>query len=98
MIFQTRKIPAVFLQRMPVEALLRPLVSWKGMEAETSCFLIDEDTSATNFLVRDAFMQRVVSGDQEPITPFIARVRDLYKKVGISTILVAGSSGAFSCG
>ena len=67
----------------------------EGMEAETSCFLIDEDTSATNFLVRDAFMQRVVSGDQEPITPFIARVRDLYEKVGISTILVAGSSGAF---
>lgn len=67
----------------------------EGMEAETSCFLIDEDTSATNFLVRDAFMQRVVSGDQEPITPFIARVRDLYEKVGISTILVAGSSGVF---
>lgn len=67
----------------------------EGMEAETSCFLIDEDTSSTNFLVRDAFMQRVVSGDQEPITPFIARVRDLYEKVGISTILVAGSSGAF---
>lgn len=67
----------------------------EGMEAETSCFLIDEDTSATNFLVRDAFMQRVVSGNQEPITPFIARVRDLYEKVGISTILVAGSSGAF---
>ena len=67
----------------------------EGIEAETSCFLIDEDTSATNFLVRDAFMQRVVSGDQESITPFIARVRDLYEKVGISTILVAGSSGAF---
>ena len=67
----------------------------EGMEDETSCFLIDEDTSAINFLVRDAFMQRVVSGDQEPITPFIARVRDLYEKVGISTILVAGSSGAF---
>lgn len=67
----------------------------EGIEAETSCFLIDEDTSATNFLVRDAFMQRVVSGDQEPITPFIARVRDLYEKEGISTILVAGSSGAF---
>lgn len=67
----------------------------EGIEAGTSCFLIDEDTSATNFLVRDAFMQRVVSGEQEPITPFIARVRDLYEKAGISTILVAGSSGAF---
>lgn len=52
----------------------------EGIEAGTSCFLIDEDTSATNFLVRDAFMRRVVSGEQEPITPFIARVRDLYEK------------------
>lgn len=67
----------------------------EGIESETSCFLIDEDTSATNFLVRDSFMQRVVSGDQEPITPYIARIRDLYEKAGISTILVAGSSGAF---
>ena len=67
----------------------------EGIEAGTSCFLVDEDTSATNFLLRDAFMQRVVSGEQEPITPFIARVRDLYEKAGISTILVAGSSGAF---
>ena len=67
----------------------------EGIEAGTSCLLIDEDTSATNFLVRDAFMQRVVSGAQEPITPFIARVQDLYEKAGISTILVAGSSGAF---
>ncbi len=67
----------------------------EGIESGTSCFLIDEDTSATNFLVRDSFMQRVVSGDQEPITPYIARIRDLYEKAGISTILVAGSSGAF---
>ena len=67
----------------------------EGIEAETSCFLIDEDTSATNFLVRDAFMQKVVSPDKEPITPFLSRAVDLYEKAGISTILVAGSSGAF---
>ena len=67
----------------------------EGMEAGTKTFLIDEDTSATNFMVRDELMQRVIHRDKEPITPFIERVRELYKTFGISTILVAGSSGAF---
>lgn len=67
----------------------------EGIEAGCHTFLIDEDTSATNFLVRDAFMQQVVHGRKEPITPFIARVRDLYEQAGISTILAVGSSGAF---
>ena len=67
----------------------------EGIEAGSRTFLIDEDTSATNFLVRDEFMQKIVHGDKEPITPFCARVRDLYEKAGVSTILVAGSSGAF---
>ena len=67
----------------------------EGMEAGSRLFLLDEDTSATNFMMRDAFMQRVFSMDHEPITPFLARARDLYEKAGISTILVAGSSGAF---
>ena len=40
-------------------------------------------------------MQRIVSRDKEPITPFIERARDLYKQAGISTVLVAGSSGAY---
>ena len=67
----------------------------EGMEAGSHVFLLDEDTSATNFMVRDAFMQRVISREKEPITPFLERARDLYEKSGISTILVAGSSGAF---
>lgn len=67
----------------------------EGMEAGSHVFLLDEDTSATNFMVRDAFMQRVISREKEPITPFLERARDLYEKAGISTILVAGSSGAF---
>jgi predicted ABC-class ATPase len=46
-------------------------------------------------MVRDAFMQRVVSPDKEPITPFLSRARELYGQAGISTVLVAGSSGAF---
>ena len=67
----------------------------EAMEAGASAFLIDEYTSATNFMVRDELMQQVIHRDMEPITPFIARVRDLYEKAGVSTILVAGSSGAF---
>lgn len=65
------------------------------MEAGSRLFLIDEDTSATNFMVRDDFMQQVISREKEPITPFLERARDLYEQEEISTILVAGSSGAF---
>lgn len=67
----------------------------ESMEAGSSLFFIDEDTSATNFMVRDSLMQKVIGRSKEPITPFLERARDLYEKAGISTILVAGSSGAF---
>ena len=67
----------------------------ESMEVGSHLFLLDEDTSATNFMVRDAFMQQVIQREKEPITPFLERAEDLYKKAGISTILVAGSSGAF---
>ncbi|MCI8465162.1 MAG: ABC-ATPase domain-containing protein [Lachnospiraceae bacterium] len=67
----------------------------EGIEAGTKLFLIDEDTCATNFMVRDALMQRVIAPDKEPITPFLDRIRPLFSGLGISTILVVGSSGAF---
>lgn len=67
----------------------------EAMEAGTKVFLIDEDTSATNFMIRDDLMQRVVSWDAEPIIPFIDRIRELYSTYGISTILVAGSCGSY---
>ena len=67
----------------------------EAAEAGAKVLLIDEDTSATNFMVRDELMQRVISRDKEPITPFINRIRPLYERNGISTILVAGSSGDF---
>lgn len=67
----------------------------EAMEAGTGVFLIDEDTSATNFMIRDELMQRVVSREAEPITPFIDRIEELYESYGISTILVAGSSGSY---
>ena len=67
----------------------------EAMESGAKTFLVDEDTSATNFMIRDELMQRVVHRDKEPITPFIERVRALYEENGISTVLVAGSSGAY---
>ncbi len=67
----------------------------EAMESGAQVLLLDEDTSATNFMVRDRLMQQVVSREKEPITPFIERVRGLYEQQGISTILVAGSSGAY---
>ncbi len=67
----------------------------EAMEAGTSLFLMDEDTSATNFMIRDELMQRVVSDAEEPITPFISRVRELYQEAGISSVIVAGSSGSY---
>lgn len=67
----------------------------EAMEAGASAFLIDEDTSATNFMVRDSIMQQIVTKDKEPITPFISWVRALYEERGISTIIVVGSSAAY---
>ncbi|HIS25967.1 MAG TPA: ABC-ATPase domain-containing protein [Candidatus Pullilachnospira intestinigallinarum] len=67
----------------------------EAMETGSRLLLIDEDTSATNFMIRDELMQRVVHRNQEPITPFIERVQWLSRKKGISTILVAGSSGSY---
>ena len=67
----------------------------EGMEAGAKALLIDEDTSATNFMIRDELMQRVIHRDMEPITPFIDRIRELYENYGISTVIVAGSSGAY---
>lgn len=67
----------------------------EALEAGAGVLLMDEDTSATNFMVRDELMQRVIRRDMEPITPFLDRVRELYDRRGLSTILVAGSSGAY---
>lgn len=67
----------------------------EAIEAGAKVFLMDEDTSATNFMIRDELMQKVVTRDMEPIIPFIDRVTELYDEYGISTILVAGSSGSY---
>lgn len=67
----------------------------EAVEMSSRVLLIDEDTSATNFMVRDALMEEVVAAEQEPITPFVERVRALWEQAGVSSVIVVGSSGAF---
>lgn len=67
----------------------------EAIESKSKVLLIDEDTSATNFMIRDDIMQQLVVKEKEPITPFIDVAKSLYKRLGISTILVAGSCGDF---
>lgn len=67
----------------------------EAMEAGASTLLIDEDTSATNFMIRDQRMQALVHEDKEPITPFIDRIEQMKNELSISTLLVMGGSGDY---
>ncbi|HIQ06252.1 MAG TPA: ATPase, partial [Anaerolineae bacterium] len=67
----------------------------EALEAGATLLLVDEDTAATNFMIRDRRMQALVSKDREPITPFIDRVRQLYEQSHVSTVLVMGGSGDY---
>ncbi|MCW8859174.1 MAG: ABC-ATPase domain-containing protein [Deltaproteobacteria bacterium] len=67
----------------------------EALECGCRCLLIDEDTSATNFMIRDQRMQQLVPDNQEPITPLLHRVRELYETEGVSSIIVTGGSGDY---
>jgi predicted ABC-class ATPase len=67
----------------------------EALEVGARVLLIDEDTSATNFMVRDRRMQELIAKAQEPITPFIDRVRQLYTQHGVSSVLVIGGVGDY---
>jgi predicted ABC-class ATPase len=67
----------------------------EALEAGSHTLLIDEDTSATNFMIRDRRMQALVPADGEPITPFVDRARELFEEHGVSTVLVVGGSGDY---
>jgi len=67
----------------------------EALEAGATTLIVDEDTSANNFMIRDHRMQLLVAKEQEPIVPFIDRVRELYEKSGVSTVLVVGGSGDY---
>ena len=65
----------------------------EAVDSGAKLLLIDEDRSATNFMIRDRMMKELI--EKEPITPFTDRVGELYKKKGVSTILVIGGSGEY---
>lgn len=67
----------------------------EAIEAGARLLLVDEDTCATNFMVRDELMQMVISREKEPISPYIEHMRGLSREYDMSTVMVAGSSGAF---
>ncbi|MFS0752300.1 ABC-ATPase domain-containing protein [Oceanobacillus sp. 1P07AA] len=67
----------------------------EAIEVGASTLLFDEDTSATNFMIRDIRMQKLVAKNKEPITPFIHRIRQLVDELGVSVILVTGGSGDY---
>ncbi len=67
----------------------------EALEAGAGTLLIDEDTSATNFMIRDHRMQELIAAKQEPITPFVDKVRQLFDELGVSTVLVLGGSGDY---
>jgi predicted ABC-class ATPase len=65
----------------------------EALEIGTSLLLVDEDTSATNFMIRDERMRELVR--KEPISPFIDLVRPLHDSLGVSTVVVVGGVGAY---
>jgi predicted ABC-class ATPase len=67
----------------------------EAVAAGSRLLLIDEDTSATNFMIRDARMRRLVPATSEPIVPFVDRIRELHRRLGVSTVLVMGGSGDY---
>lgn len=67
----------------------------EALEVGARALLLDEDTSATNFMIRDGRMQRLVATEDEPITPFIDRARQLSEELTVSTVAVIGGSGDY---
>ena len=67
----------------------------EAIESGAEVLFMDEDTCAANFIVRDQKMQQLVKKDDEPITPFIDRVRNLFDEKNISTVLVLGGVGDY---
>ncbi len=67
----------------------------EALETGSRLLLLDEDTCATNFMIRDGLMTRLVPDEKEPITTLLRHIRTLYERFGISFVLVVGSSGDY---
>jgi predicted ABC-class ATPase len=67
----------------------------EALQGGSRLLLVDEDTSATNFMIRDQLMERLLASRQEPITPFLHRAQTLHRGAGVSSVLVIGGSGEY---
>ena len=67
----------------------------EAIEAGSTALLLDEDTSATNLLIRDSRMRELVAAEREPITPLVDRITALFRQRGVSTVMVMGGSGDY---
>ncbi|MEV5535687.1 ABC-ATPase domain-containing protein [Saccharopolyspora shandongensis] len=67
----------------------------EAVEAGAKVLLVDEDTAATNLMIRDARMQALVAKESEPLTPYVDLIRPLHAAHGVSTVLVMGGSGDY---
>jgi predicted ABC-class ATPase len=67
----------------------------ESIEAGSRLLLMDQDTCATNFMIRDDIMRRLIPDEREPITPLIDRVRQMYDDLAVSSILVVGGAGDY---
>ena len=66
----------------------------EAMEAGARTFLIDEDSSAVNFLIRDVRVRKLLGDEREPLIPLTDRIRSL-ASAGMNFILVAGACGDY---
>lgn len=66
----------------------------EAIEAGSRTFLIDEDSSAVNFLIRDIRVRKLLGDDREPLIPLTDRIRAI-AQAGYSFILVAGACGDY---
>ncbi|VXD17773.1 ABC-ATPase domain-containing protein [Planktothrix paucivesiculata] len=93
--FSTENASGSTSQAANIMEALEALVLAENSPSIPAVLLVDEDTAATNFMIRDRRMQALIAKDQEPITPFIDEVRQLYTDHSVSTILVMGGSGDY---
>jgi len=85
--------PAAFTTRNASGATSQAAAIIEAIGSGCRTLLIDEDTSATNFLLRDPWMGRLLRPEQEPIIPLLSRLREIHERLGVSTVLVVGGSG-----
>ena len=99
-LWKSRKVSAPYISHIMTSDIMTSVVlsftiSFQSIEIGADALLIDEDTCATNFMIRDEKMMQLVASGKEPITPFVRVVRSLYDDFGVSSIIVIGGVGDY---